>query len=300
MENKINSLKTKKIGWIGTGVMGHAMLQHIIKAEYEVHVYNRTKSKTDNLVALWAVYHDSVKSIAENVDILFSIIWDPQSVRDTYFWGEGIIENMWEWGIIVDMTTTEPTLAKEIYTTAYKKDIWTLDAPVSGGDVWAINWQLSIMVWWEEEVYKDILPLFELMGKSVVLCGEAWAGQHTKMANQMGIAGNTIAICEAMVYAEKSWLDIEKTIQVVSGWAAGSWGWQNLAPRITKWELDTCFFVKHFIKDMKIALDECEKMNLNLPGLKLVHSLYQELIKNGEENLGTQALIKVIKKMNNL
>ncbi len=290
----------KKIGWIGTGVMGHAMVQHIIKAWYEVHVFNRTRSKTDDLVALWAHYHDTIKSIASSVDILFSIIWNPQSVRETYFWEEGIIENSKSGNVLVDMTTTEPTLAKEIFEKAGERGIQTLDAPVSGWDIWAINGQLSIMVGWEENIFKEVLPLFELMGKTIIHCGTAGAGQHTKMANQIGIAGNTIALCEALVYAEKSWLDIEKTIEVVSGWAAGSWGWQNLAPRITRGELDTCFFVKHFVKDMKIALDECEAMDIKLPGLSLVYSLYQELIKSWEENLWTQALIKVIKKMNNM
>ena len=290
----------KKIGWIGTGVMGHAMVQHIIKAGYEVHIYNRTKYKTDDLVALWATYHDSIKSVSSSVDVLFTIIWDPQSVRDTYYWEEGVLENIKEGSVVADMTTTEPTLGREIYEAAKAKWVASLDAPVSGGDIWAINGVLSIMVWGENSTFQEILPLFELMWKSIVHCWEAWAGQHTKMANQIGIAGNTIAICEAMVYAEKSWLDIEKTIQVVSWWAAGSWGWNNLAPRITRGELDTCFFVKHFVKDMKIALDECKKMNLDLPWLKLVYSLYQELIKNWEENLGTQALIKVVKKMNNM
>lgn len=289
----------KKIGWIGTGVMGHGMVQHIINAWHEVHVHNRTKSKTDNLVALGARYHESIQSIASSVDILFTIIWNPQSVRDTYFGKEWIIENSNSGNILIDMTTTEPSLAKEIFKISWEKGIQSLDAPVSGWDVWAINGILSIMAWGEKKIFNEVLPLFELMGKSIVHCWEAGAGQHTKMANQIGIAGNTIAICEGMVYAEKAGLDIEKTIQVVSGWAAGSWGWQNLAPRIVRWELDTCFFVKHFVKDMKIALNECEALNLKLPWLELVYSLYQELIKDGEENLGTQALIKVIRKINN-
>lgn len=286
----------KKVGWIGTGVMGNAMVQHIIKAGYEVHVWNRTQSKTKNLASLWAIIEDSVADVVQKSDIIFTIIWNPQNVRDTYFWGGGIIENISDDKIIVDMTTTEPKLAKEIYASHSQ----SLDAPVSGGDVGAINGTLSIMVGWDSPVFEEILPLFELMWGSITHTGDAGSWQHTKMANQIGIAGNTIAICEAMVYAEKAGLDIHKTIEVVSNGAAGSWGWKNLAPRITAWELDTCFFVKHFVKDLKIALDEAREMKLSLPGLALVHQLYMSLVAYDEEDLWTQALITVIKKINNM
>lgn len=290
----------KKIWWIGTGVMWHAMVQHIIKADYQVNVYNRTKSKTDDLVSLWAKYIDNIAELTKESDIIISIIWDPKNVENTYMWSKWILENIKQGSIIIDMTTTKPSLASEIYTLAKQKWVSSLDAPVSGWDVWAINGALSIMVGGDKDTYDEILALFELMGKTIVYCWEAGAGQHTKMANQIGIAWNTIALCESLVYAEKSWLDLEKTIKVVSGWAAGNWGWNNLAPRIISWELDTCFFVKHFVKDMKIALEECKKMNITLPGLTLADELYNNLIEHGEENLGTHSLIKVIKRMNNI
>ncbi len=293
-------LEEKTIGWMGAGLKGHAMVQHLIKDGYEVLIYNRTKSKTDDLVALWASYIDSIPELSTQSDIIFTIIGDPQSVRETYLWARGIIENAKPGSILVDMTTTQPSLAAEIFEVAGARDILSLDAPVSGWDVWAINWTLSIMVGWSQATHDMILPLFELMWKSIVYCGKAGYGQHTKMANQISIAGNTIAICEALVYAEKNNLDLEKTIQVVSGWAAGSWGWNNLAPRIIKNDLDTCFFIKHFVKDMRIVLDECNKNNITLPGLALVHQLYTSLMAAWDGNLGTQALIKAIRKLNHM
>ncbi len=290
----------KKIGWIGTGVMWHAMVQHIIKAGYEVYVFNRTKSKTENLVRMGAVYIVSIWELTQKSDIIFSIIWDPKNVEETYFGKDGIIKNIKAGKILVDMTTTKPSLATKIYHAAKEKGVWALDAPVSGGDVWAINGTLSLMVWWNIDDFTSLSDIFWLMGSTITYTGEAGTGQHTKMANQIGIAGNTIALCEALVYAEKSWLDLEKTIEVVSWWAAGNWWWNNLAPRIIKGELDTCFFVKHFVKDMRIALEECQSMNIALPGLALVHQLYTALVAQWDENLGTQALIKVLKKMNNI
>ncbi|MDC0506059.1 NAD(P)-dependent oxidoreductase [Candidatus Gracilibacteria bacterium] len=293
-------LKNKTIGWIGTGVMGHGMVQHLIKDDYKVLVYNRTKSKTDDLVKLGAEYVDSIADISQKSDIIFTIIGDPQSVRETYFGSKGILEHTRSGSVLVDMTTTQPGLSLEIYEIAKQKNIQTLDAPVSGGDVGAINGVLSIMVGGEQETYQTILPAFELMGKSIVYCGSAGFGQHTKMANQISIAGNTIGLCEALVYAEKNNLDLEKTIQVVSGGAGGSWGWNNLASRIIKDDLDTCFFIKHFVKDMRIVLDECNKNNITLLGLALVHQLYTSLVSAGDGNLGTQALIKAIRKLNNI
>jgi 3-hydroxyisobutyrate dehydrogenase len=290
----------KKIGWIGTGVMGNAMVQHLIKAGYEVNVYNRTKSKTDNLVDIGATFINNVGDLAASSDIIISIIGDPKNVEDTYFGRNGIIENARQGSILVDMTTTKPSLAKRIYESANKKWLSSLDAPVSGWDVWAIWGTLSIMVGGDMDDFTSLATIFGLMGKTITYTGGAGTGQHTKMANQISIAGNTIALCESLVYAEKSGLNLQKTIEVVSGWAAGNWGWNNLAPRIIKGELDTCFFVKHFVKDMKIALEECKNMGIELPWLSLVNSLYQNLIEHEEENLWTQALIKVIKRMNNM
>ena len=293
-------MQNKKIGWIWTGVMWHAMVQHIVKAGYEVHVYNRTKSKTDDLVTLWAQYHDTIKSIANSVDILFTIIWDPKSVRDTYFWEEGIIENSKSGNILVDMTTTEPSLAKEIFEKAQEKGIQSLDAPVSGWDVGAIEWTLSIMVWGGRGVFNEILPLFDLMGKSVTHIWAAGTGQDTKMANQIAIAGNTIWMTESLLYAEKAGLNLETTIEVLCAGGACSWGYINLAPRILIKDFETYFFIKHYVKDMRIALEECKSMNIKLPGLELVHELYTRMIEHGEENLWMQSLIIELKRVNNL
>lgn len=290
----------QKIGWIGTWVMWNAMVQHLITDWYEVSVYNRTKSKTDNLVELWARHIDTIPELSANCDIIISIIWDPKNVEDTYFWDDWILNNAKQGSILIDMTTTKPSLAIRIYEQAKEKCISSIDAPVSGWDVWAQSWTLSIMAWWDVDTFTSVSKIFSLMWKTITYTWEAWSGQHTKMANQISIAGNTIALCESLVYAEKSGLDLQKTIEVVSGWAAWNWWWNNLAPRILRWELDTCFFVKHFVKDMKIALEECKRMDIELPWLKLASELYDNLMQQWEWDLGTQALIKVIKRMNNI
>lgn len=290
----------QKIGWIGTWVMWNAMVQHLITNQYDVSVYNRTKSKTDNLVELGAKYIDNIAELSTNSDIIISIIWDPKNVEDTYFWNDWILANAKQGSILIDMTTTKPSLAIRIYDEAKQKWISSVDAPVSGWDVWAQSWTLSIMAWWDLDTFTSVSKIFALMWKTITYTWEAWSGQHTKMANQISIAGNTIALCESLVYAEQSGLDLQNTIEVISGWAAWNWGWNNLAQRIVRGELDTCFFVKHFVKDMKIALEECERMNLELPWLRLVSKLYENLIKHWEWDLGTQALIKVIKRMNNI
>lgn len=290
----------KKIGWIGTWVMGHAMVQHIINAGYEVCIYNRTKSKTDDLVAMWAVYKDSVAELSAESDIIFTIIWDPKNVEQTYLSQEWIIENAKEGSILVDMTTTKPSLSSTIYKEAKMKNMPALDAPVSWGDTWAINGTLSIMVWGDKNIYDEVLPIFELMGKSITHIWNPWTGQDTKMANQIAIAGNTIGMTESLLYAEKAWLDLEVTMKVLcAGWAC-SWGYLNLAPRILEKDFETYFFIKHFVKDMKIALDESENMNIKLPGLELVYELYTSMMNHWEGDLGMQSLIIELKRINNI
>jgi len=280
--------------------MGHAMVQHIIKAGHDVCVYNRTKSKTDDLVAMWAKYIDSVSKLASECDIIFTIIWDPKSVEETYMWKKGIIENAKKWTILVDMTTTKPSLSAKIYEVADEKWIQALDAPVSGWDTGAINGTLSIMVWWEEDTFHEISPLFDLMGKSVTHIWWAGTGQDTKMANQIAIAGNTIGMTESLLYAQEAWLDLETTVKVLcAGWAQ-SWGYTNLAPRILEGDFETYFFIKHFVKDMKISLDECEVMDIKLPGLELVYKLYTSMMENGQWDLGMQSLILELKRINDL
>lgn len=289
-----------KIWWIGTGVMWSPMAGHLLAAGNQLFVYNRTSAKTQDLVSKWAHLMNSPAEVVQNSDIIFTIIGTPVDVEDMYFWNEGLLAHSSSGKILVDMTTTKPSLAQKMYTAGKEKWVLVLDAPVSGWDVWARNAALAIMVWWDREVYETILPYFELMGKNIVYEGAAWAGQHTKMCNQIAIAGSMIGMCESLVYAIKSWLDTQKVVDIISKWAAGSWSLENLAPRILRWELDTGFYVKHFVKDMWIALEEARNMNLPLPWLALVHQLYVSLIAEGGENLGTQGLIKVLKKMGNI
>lgn len=290
----------KKIGWIGTWVMGNPMVSHLIKAGYEVTVWNRTQSKTDNLIKQGATLCETIKELSEESDIIFTIIWDPQNVRETYFWENWIIDNAKQGSILVDMTTTEPALAKEIYELSSNKWISSLDAPVSGGDTGAINGTLSIMVWGDRECFDTVLPLFELLWASITHIAVAWTGQSTKMANQVWIAWNMVALCESLLYAERAGLNIEKTISVLQAWWANNWGYQNLAQRIVNNDFNSYFFVKHFVKDMRIALDECRKMNLTLPGLSLVHDLYSVMLAHDEWDLGLHALINSLKRMNNI
>lgn len=290
----------KKIGWIWTGVMWHAMVQHIIKAWNTVSIYNRTKSKTADLQQLWAEYVDSVAQLADQCDIIFSIIWDPASVQEVYFWENGLIENSKDGAILVDMTTTKPSLSSEIYELAAQKNISTLDAPVSGGDTGARNGSLSIMVWWDKNIFQEILPLFELMGTSITYIWKAGTGQETKMANQIAIAWNTIGMTESLLYAEKTGLDLETTIRVLCAGGAQSWGYTNLAPRILKWDFETYFFIKHYVKDMWIALEECKNMDIKLPGLELVYKLYTNMIEKWEWDLWMQSLILELKRINNI
>jgi len=280
--------------------MWNSMVQHLIKAWYSVSVYNRTQSKTDNLVELGAVYIDNIAELSKKSDIIISIIWDPKNVEDTYLWTNWIIENAKEGSILIDMTTTKPSLSKIIFKAAEEKWIDCLDAPVSWWDTGAIDGTLSIMVWWKEDIFKTISPIFELMGKSITYIWGAGKGQETKMANQIAIAWNTIWMTESLLYAEKSGLDLQTTIEVLcAGWAC-SWWYINLAPRIIKKDFETYFFIKHFVKDMWIALEECKSMGITLPGLQLVDTLYKNMMNHNEWDLGMQSLIIELKRMNNI
>lgn len=282
------------IGFIGLGVMGNSMASNILKGGYDLLVYNRTKSKGDNLVAEGAKWKDNPADIAKESDIVISMVGYPQDVEEIYFGKDGIIENIKKGGIVVDMTTSKPSLAKEIYSEAKEKGVYSLDAPVSGGDVGAKNAALSIMVGGDKEVFEKVLPVFKLMGKNIVWQGEAGAGQHTKMCNQIAIAGNMMGVCETMAYAKRSGLDPERVLKSIETGAASSWSLSNLAPRMINGDFEPGFYVKHFIKDMNIALSEAENMNLDTPALKLAKSLYDKLEKEGNGSSGTQVLYKLI------
>ena len=284
-----------KIGFIGIGVMGASVVKHLLNAGKEVTIYTRTKSKAEPLLALGAKWANTPAEASKDQQVIFTMVGYPSDVREVYEGEQGILAVANEGTIVVDMTTSEPMLAMEIYKKAKDKNIESLDAPVSGGDVGAQNGTLSIMVGGDFNVFEQMRPIFELFGTNIVYQGNAGAGQHTKMCNQIIIASGMIGVCEAIVYGMKAGLNVEDVLKSISSGAAGSWSLSNLAPRIVRGDLEPGFYIKHFIKDMKIALDEAEKMNLNLPGLELAKNLYVTLAENGYENKGTQALFKYYK-----
>lgn len=280
-----------KIGWIGTGVMGRSMCGHLIKAGYHATIYTRSKDKAADLISAGARWVDSPMAVAQATDVIFAIVGFPKDVREVFLGEKGILAGSKPGNIMVDMTTSEPSLAVEIYNAAKAKGVHSLDAPVSGGDIGAKNAALSIMVGGESDACAAVKPLFDCMGKTIVHQGPAGSGQHTKMVNQILIASGMIAVCEAMLYAYKSGLDAKTVLQSVSVGAAGSWSLQNLGPRIIDRNFEPGFFVEHFIKDMGIALAEAERMNLCLPGLALAKQLYEAVRAQGYGRKGTHALM---------
>ncbi|NVM46419.1 MAG: NAD(P)-dependent oxidoreductase [Candidatus Lokiarchaeota archaeon] len=288
------------IGWIGTGVMGKSMCAHILNAGYKISVYNRTKEKAKELVDMGATWCSNPKEVAEKSDILFTIVGFPHDVEEVYLGENGILKSVKNGSILVDMTTSEPSLALRIYNIAKKMGASSLDAPVSGGDVGAKNGTLAIMSGGDKEIYDKVYPLFELMGKNIAYMGKAGAGQHTKMSNQILIASTMIGVVESLLYAHKAGNDLNEVINVIGKGAAGCWSINNLGPRIVEGNFDPGFFIKHFIKDMGIALKEAKNMNLSLPGLALAYQFYISATALGFENLGTQGLYKVLAKMNGI
>lgn len=290
----------EKIGWVGTGVMGKSMCAHILKAGYHISVYNRTKEKAKELIEGGAQWCSNPKEVAEICDIVFTIVGFPQDVEEVYLGEDGILKGIREGSIIVDMTTSEPSLAQKIYNEAKKKNVNSIDAPVSGGDVGAREGTLAIMAGGDKEVYDKVLPLFKLMGKNIAYMGKAGSGQHTKMSNQILIASTMIGVVESLLYAYKANLDLSEVINIIGKGAAGSWSINNLGPRIVEGNFDPGFFIKYFVKDMGIALQEAKRMNLSLPGLSLANQFYISAMALGFENLGTHGLYKVLAKMNGI
>jgi len=281
------------IAFIGTGVMGRSMASHLMDAGHELHLYNRTKSKADDLVARGARWHDGPGSAAAGADVVFTIVGFPKDVEEIYLGSGGILESCREGVILVDMTTSEPSLAIRIAEEAARKDCRCLDAPVSGGDTGARNGTLSIMVGGDEGAFAEIRPLFELMGSNIVYQGPAGSGQHTKMCNQIAIASNMLGVCEAVAYARRAGLDPETVLQSIESGAAGSWSLSNLAPRIIDGNFAPGFYVKHFIKDMRIASEAADAMDLDTPGLDLALDRYRALEARGGGDSGTQALYRM-------
>jgi 3-hydroxyisobutyrate dehydrogenase len=286
-----------KIGWIGTGVMGHSMCRHLIDAGFETTVFSRTKSKAEDLIASGASWAESPKSVAQSSDVIFAIVGMPLDVRDVFLGEEGILAGCKPGNIVVDMTTSEPGLAVEIDDAAREIDVSAIDAPVSGGDVGANNGTLSIMIGGDEKAVSVLAPCWEAMGQTIVRQGGAGAGQHTKVVNQILVGAGMIGVCESLLYAHASGLDLTTALQSVSSGAAGSWALSNLGPRIVAGNFDPGFLVEHFVKDLGIALEESQRMNLKLPGLDLVHELYAKVMENGDGKLGTHALQKTLTEM---
>ena len=292
--------QTTAIGWVGTGVMGAAMLARIQEAGYDCTVYTRTPEKAKSLLEAGAQWADSPRAVAEQCDVVFTIVGFPADVREVYFGENGLLAGAKEEAILVDMTTTEPSLAVEIYEAAQQQQMHTIDAPVSGGDVGAKKGALSIMVGGDKEAVDTVMPLFDLMGKNIVYQGEAGAGQHTKMCNQITIAGTMIGVCESLLYAYRAGLDLPTMLRSISGGAAACWTLDNLAPRIVQRNFDPGFYVEHFIKDMGIALQEANRMGLSMPGLSLVKQLYEAVQAQGHGKLGTHALMLALERQSSL
>lgn len=282
----------KKIGFIGVGVMGKSMVKNLIKSGFDVSIYTRTKDKVLDLIEEGIAWCDDVKSCTKDKDVVITIVGYPKDVEEVYFGEEGIIENAKEGSYLIDMTTTSPKLSIKIYNEARKRNIFSLDAPVSGGDIGAKNATLSIMVGGDREAFEECMDIFESLGTNIIYEGGAGSGQHTKMANQIALGGAIAGVCEAITYSKKVGLDVEKMLNSISKGAAGSWQMSNMAPRMLKGDFNPGFFIKHYIKDMKIADDEAKDVNLELDILESVLKMYENLQDKGMGDLGTQALIK--------
>jgi len=288
------------IGWIGTGVMGSSMLSHFLEHGYQACVHTRTKEKAGGLIEKGAEWCTSVASLCGQTDLVFTMVGFPADVRQVYLLPGGVLENARPGSVLIDMTTTSPALAVEIYKTAIARKLHFLDAPVSGGDVGARNATLSIMAGGDRPVFEAAVPFFSLLGKKIIYQGKAGSGQHTKMCNQIQIAGTMIGMCESLLYGFRAGLDLPTMLSSISGGAAACWSLDNLAPRVLRRDFEPGFFVDHFIKDMGIALEEAGRMSVSLPGLALVHQLYQSVSALGYGRKGTQALMLALERMSGI
>jgi 3-hydroxyisobutyrate dehydrogenase len=283
-----------RVGWIGTGVMGSSMCGHLLDAGHPIALTTRTRERARDLLDRGAVWADTPAAAAARSDVVFAIVGFPSDVREVFLGADGALSVASPGSILVDMTTSEPSLAVEIHAAAKQRGVGSVDAPVSGGDIGARNASLSIMVGGEPDYVARVRPLFEKMGTTIVHQGGPGSGQHTKLVNQILVASNMVGIAEALLYARQAGLDLPTVLESVSGGAAGSWSLSNLAPRIIDGNFDPGFFVDHFVKDMGIALEEAAAMKLATPGLTLAHKLYVALQGRGHGRAGTQALPLVL------
>jgi 3-hydroxyisobutyrate dehydrogenase len=289
--------ETTRIGWIGTGVMGLSMCGHLQAKGFPTTVYSRTKSRAQSLVDKGATWADTPASVAAVSDVIFTIVGLPSDVREVYFGDRGILSAGKKGAITVDMTTTEPSLSREIYDVAKTKGMSAIDAPVSGGDVGAKNATLSIMVGGDKDAVDKVMPLLQAMGKNIVHQGGAGNGQHTKMCNQIVLSGTIIGVCESLLYGYKAGLDLDTMLSSITKGAAQCWILDNLAPKMVKRNFDPGFFVEHFEKDLGIVLDESKRMGISMPGLALVRQFYVALKAQGHGRLGYHALLLTLEQL---
>ena len=289
-----------RIGWIGTGVMGSSMCGHLLTAGYRVTIHSRTKSKAQPLLNRGAQWAEHPRAVAAESDVLFTMVGFPQDVRQVYFDETGILAGARAGMILIDMTTTQPALSREIAVAASIKGLAAIDAPVSGGDIGAKNAALSIMIGGDTTSVQAVMPVFELLGKKIVHQGGSGTGQQAKLCNQIVIAGTMVGVCESLLYGYKAGLDLTRMLESIRGGAAACWTLDNLASKILQRNFDPGFFVEHFIKDMGLALEEANRMGLVLPGLTLVHQLYQTVQTLGHGRSGTHALILALESLSDI
>jgi len=280
----------KTIGFIGLGVMGGAMAGHIRASGERLLIYTRTKSKAQMLLDAGAEWRDSPKELARGCDVIFTMVGYPSDVEEVYFGPEGLIENARPGAILVDATTSRPDLATRIHEAAKARGLGALDAPVSGGDIGAKNATLTIMVGGDEEAFQSVKPLLEVMGKTVIRQGGPGAGQHTKMANQIAVAGNLLGAVEAVTYARNAGLDPRRMLLSIANGAAQSWQLSNNVPKMLDGNFDPGFYIKHFLKDLRIALDAAHAMKIELPMVALAERLFAKLVAEGMGDLSTHAI----------
>ncbi|PKO19912.1 oxidoreductase [candidate division BRC1 bacterium HGW-BRC1-1] len=293
------TLSSQRIAWIGTGIMGSSMCAHLLKAGYPVTVHTRTRSRAAGLEKAGAAWADTPADAVKDAEFVFSIVGYPDDVREVYFGEKGIFAGQPKTNaVLIDMTTTEPTLAVEIEARASELGLRALDAPVSGGDTGARAATLSIMVGGDSGAFEAALPLLELLGKNISHQGTAGTGQHAKMCNQIVIAGTMIGVCESLLYAQAAGLNSEAMLKAISGGAASCWTLNNLAPRALQGDFAPGFLIDHFIKDMGIALKESRRMKIALPGLALVEQIYRVAANLGHGRDGTHALLLALEEIN--
>jgi 3-hydroxyisobutyrate dehydrogenase/2-hydroxy-3-oxopropionate reductase len=282
----------KRIGFIGVGVMGKSMVRNLMKGGLDVFIYSRTKSKVEDVISEGAAWCPGVEECAAGKDAVITMVGYPRDVEEVYFGESGIIDTAKPGSYVIDMTTSSPVLAVKIYEKANERGVFALDAPVSGGDVGAKNGTLSIMVGGDKEAFDACQPIFACMGRNIIHEGGAGTGQHTKMANQIALAGAVAGVCEAVEYSRRVGLDVQTMLDSVSQGAAGSWQMSNMAPRMLKGDFNPGFYIKHYIKDMNIAAEEAERVSLSMGIVNHVLSMYKEMAEKGMGDHGTQALLK--------